>query len=427
MARTVAPPRHGRETTSVCVVAPPAGVWKTGLMLRRTPAFLFTAALLLAPHTGSADLTSTIRSVAGKDGVVYVVDAANRELVDLRGDRPFIPASILKVFTALLAIDTLGLDFRFTTEFFVDDGRLVVRGKGDPFLVSEELDLIAGALRPKLAGRDLKGVVIDDSYFQPELRVPGVGRTANPYDALNAATAVNFNTIAVVKRGKEILPGEPQTPLTPLALSLARTQRTQGRMRFQIGDRPEEVRRYAGELIAAKLRNAGIRIGNEVTEGRAPATVPLYVHHNSRTLEEVSKEMLGSSSNYVANQVFLAVGARAAGPPATLDKSVAAASRFLASRPQLAGLYVVEGSGIAYENRATGRAMAALLKMFAPYERLLKLAQGTRHKTGTLRVVSTLAGYLQTKKHGTVRYVIAVAGNGQAKRWQIVQMLKRGL
>ena len=93
----------------------------------------------------------------------------------------------------------------------------------------------------------------------------------------------------------------------------------------------------------------------------------------------------------------------------------------------MADLQVVEGSGIAYENRVTGRAMAALLKMFEPHEGLLKFAHGTRHKTGTLRAVATLAGYLQTARHGKVRYVIKLDGAGQAKRWRILDMLKRGL
>ncbi len=385
------------------------------------------AFVLVTAATAFADLTSSVRSAAGRDGVVYVVDAADRALVDIRGDQPFIPASILKVFTAQLAITKLGLDYRFPTEFYIDGDRLVVKGAGDPLLVSEELDLIAATLRPRLAGHAFAGIVVDDSYFQPQVRVPGVGRSSNPYDALNAATAVNFNTIAVVRRGDRIQSGEAQTPLTAFARDLARARGVKGHERFQIGDRPEDVRRYAGELIAAKLRGAGVRIGEEVTEGRAPAAPPLYVHHSSRNLADVCSEMLESSNNYIANQVFLAVGVAANGAPAGLAKSVAAADQFVLTHPQLAGLHVVEGSGIAYENRMTGRSMAALLKMFEPHERLLKFARGTRHKTGTLRVIATLAGYLDTKKHGRVRYVIALNGRGQAKRWQIMETLKRGL
>jgi D-alanyl-D-alanine carboxypeptidase/D-alanyl-D-alanine-endopeptidase (penicillin-binding protein 4) len=396
------------------------------LSFHRSPQCL-AVALLILPSLAVADLTSAIDRVAGKDGIVYAVDANDDVLVDIRGDRPFIPASVLKMFTVLLAAETLGLDHRFETRFFVDDDRLVIRGQGDPFLVSEEIDLIAAALRPKLMHRRLEGVVIDDSYFAQELRVPGVGRSANPYDALNAATSVNFNTIVVVRRGKEILSGELQTPLTPLARSLASARGVKGRVRFQIGDRPEEVRRYAGELFAAKLRAAGIDIGNEVVEGRARPGQPLYVHANSRKLDRVSEELLRSSNNYIANQVFLAVGAAVSGPPVNLGKSVAGARRFIEEHPELSGLRVVEGSGIAYENQATGRSVAALLKLFAPYMHLLKSAEGTRHKTGTLRTVAALAGYLETKRHGTVRYVIALPGNGQARRWQVVKMLQRGL
>jgi D-alanyl-D-alanine carboxypeptidase/D-alanyl-D-alanine-endopeptidase (penicillin-binding protein 4) len=383
--------------------------------------------MVLAAPAARGDIVASVRPLAGKNGVVYVVDEHDRALVDIRGDRPFVPASILKVFTALLASRELGPDYRFTTEFFLDGDRLVMRGKGDPFLVSEELELIAGALSAKLAGRALSGLVIDDSYFDPELRVPGVGRSSNPYDALNAATAVNFNTIAIIKRSDDILPGEPQTPLTPLARSLARASRAQGRVRFQIGDRPEEVRRYAGELTAAKLRAAGVRIGDRISEGRAPATEPLYAHHNSRALAQMCADMLETSNNYVANQIFLASGAAAAGAPASLSKSAAVARDFIGANPQLAGLQVVEGSGIAYENRVTGRAMAALLEMFAPYKALLKVDKGTAHKTGTLRTTATLAGYLDTSRHGTVRYVIALDGKGQARRWRIVERLQRGL
>jgi D-alanyl-D-alanine carboxypeptidase/D-alanyl-D-alanine-endopeptidase (penicillin-binding protein 4) len=135
--------------------------------------------------------------------------------------------------------------------------------------------------------------------------------------------------------------------------------------------------------------------------------------------------MLESSSNYVANQVS-SQSVAGAGAPASLSKSIAAADRFLAAHPELAGIHVVEGSGISYENRGTGRAMAALLAMFEANAHLLKSAHGTRHKTGTLRIVATVVGYLQTSRHGTVRYVIALNGNGHEKRWKIVQMLEPG-
>ena len=315
---------------------------------------------LLAATPAVADVESAVRRAAGRNAVVFVVDERDRVLVDVDGGKSFLPASTIKLFTAFAALDELGPDFRFQTRFFLDGDELVVRGLGDPFLVSEELDVIVAALARRLAGRKLTGIVVDDSYFAPEVRIPGVGRTWNPYDAPNSATAVNFNTIGVERRGGRIVSAEEQTPLTPHAHALARGLRFQKALRFQIGHDPADVQRYVAELFAAKLRGVGIAVGDGVRSGRAPANKPpLYVHANSRTLAEVCKSMLASSNNFIANQIFLTLGAAALGAPARLDKSVRFARSFIAARPDLAGLHVVEGSGIAYENRAKGAAMGA--------------------------------------------------------------------
>ena len=389
-------------------------------------AAVLVAALLLAAGA-RADPRAEIRHLAGSDGVVYVVDAQNHVLFDVGGEQPFIPASTLKLFTSLLAIDHLGLHSHFRTEFFLAGDRLVVKGYGDPFLVSEELDRIAAALAPRLVGKKLKGVVVDDSYFAPHLQVPGVGGSARVYDAPNAALAVNFNTINVRRRGGKIVSAEAQTPLTPLARALARQRRVHSKLRINLGHRDGEIARYAGELIAAKLRAHGVRLGDEVTMGRAPAGPPLYVHANSRDLDEVLREMLFHSNNFVANQLFLAIGAAVQGPPASLAKSVAVANRYIAAHPSLQGLVVTEGSGISYDNRATAPAMVALLRMFAPYKDLLRQKHGTPNKTGTLRTVKSVVGYLDTPGHGTIRFVISVGGPQESRRWQVLAAVEQWL
>lgn len=389
---------------------------------------LLAALLLAAPAAAAADATEAVRKVAGRNAVVYVVDADDRVLVDIAGRRRFLPASTVKVFTALLALEHLGPEYRFQTRFFRGGDGLVVRGTGDPFLVSEEIDVVAAALARRAAGARFAAMVVDDSYFAPGLRIPGVGDSWNPYDAPNSATAVNFNTIGVLRRDGRIVSAEAQTPLTPYARELAATLDFDRGLRFRVGADPDAARRYAGELFAAKLRAAGLAIGDAVRAGRVgDGAAPLYVHANSRTLAEVLAAMLESSNNFIANQVFLAVGAAVEGPPATLEKSVRVARRFVAAHPDLAGLTVVEGSGIAYENGATGPAMTALLRRFAPHRDLLAVRHGTAHKTGTLKAVATLVGYLDTPRHGTVRYAIALPGGGHARRWQVVEALRRNL
>ena len=69
-------------------------------------------------------------------------------------------------------------------------------------LLSEELDRAAIELKEKLGDQVLAGVAIDDSFFEEGIKVPGVSGSDEPYDALNSATAVNFNTINVVVDGE---------------------------------------------------------------------------------------------------------------------------------------------------------------------------------------------------------------------------------
>jgi D-alanyl-D-alanine carboxypeptidase/D-alanyl-D-alanine-endopeptidase (penicillin-binding protein 4) len=387
-------------------------------------------ALLLAATApaAAADVTAAVRQAAGSNAAVFVVDDDDRVLVDVSGRESFLPASTVKVFTALLALEHLGPEYRFQTRFFRAADELVVHGTGDPFLVSEEIDVIAAALARRVDGRQLGGIVVDDSYFEPGLRIPGVGSSWNPYDAPNTATAVNFNTIGVLRRDGRIISAEPQTPLTPYALGLARSLKFDQGLRFRIGDDPADVRRYVGELFAAKLRAAGVAVADTVRGGGvADEADVLYVHANTRSLAETCAGMLESSNNFVANQIFLALGAAVEGPPASLEKSVRVARRYVEAHPELAGISVVEGSGIAYENRATGPAMTALLRRFAPWRELLHERLGTAHKTGTLKAVATLVGYLDTQHHGTVRYSIALPGGGHARRWQVVEALRRNL
>lgn len=381
------------------------------------------ALLLLLPNLARAGMKDDVaRLTVG--GAVLAVDAAEATVVDIRGTESVVPASTIKVVTTLLAADTMGLDYRFRTHFWVTDGWLVVRGEGDPSLVSEELDLVAQALVPLLPEGELRGVRVDDGYFAAGIDIPGVGNTTEPYDALNSALAVNFNTINVRVTDGTVVSAEPQTPITPLASEIARRRGVRGEARINLSARADDVRRYAGELIAAKLRAQGARIGDRVEQGQAPDVEPLYTHRSSKTLAQVCEGMLRYSNNYTANQVFLAVGAHVEGGPASLDKSVRVATKWLADCPDLLGIVMVEGSGIGYDNRVTGRAMVAAMRRMEPYIDLLRDRQGTPSKTGTLTIAKTLVGFVDSASRGRIRYAIFLDGGGSQRRWDIVKILK---
>ena len=162
-------------------------------------------------------------------------------------DKPFVPASIAKIVTAWLALEVLGADYRFQTRFYLDNKRvLYVRGGGDPFLISEELALLAPRLVAAVGKEPLTGIVLDASYYPAELRIPGIEESNESYDALNSALAVNFNTIYAERHGNSIRSAEKQTPITPLAISSSgRAARKVGRISLSQDPGEPEIRRRA--------------------------------------------------------------------------------------------------------------------------------------------------------------------------------------
>jgi D-alanyl-D-alanine carboxypeptidase/D-alanyl-D-alanine-endopeptidase (penicillin-binding protein 4) len=133
---------------------------------------------------------------------------------------------------------------------------LYVRGGGDPFLISEELALLAPRLVAAVGKEPLTGIVLDASYYPADLRIPGIEDTSESYDALNSALAVNFNTIYAVRRAKKVRSAEKQTPITPLAIRQFRARGPKRRGRISLAQGPAVSLQYAGELIAAFIERA---------------------------------------------------------------------------------------------------------------------------------------------------------------------------
>ncbi|MDF2114771.1 D-alanyl-D-alanine carboxypeptidase [Roseiarcaceae bacterium H3SJ34-1] len=384
--------------------------------------------LLTAPAQTTPVLAGIKENVAAlaPSGLVLVMDANGNELVAQNADQPFVPASVTKIVTAWLAMETLGGDYRFETRFYLDGNRMLyVRGGGDPFLISEELAPLAAGLVGATGRQPIAGIVLDGSYYPSNIRIPGVVNTDEAYNALNSALAVNFNTIAAVRNGKQVLPGEAQTPITPLATTLFQ-QRRSGRI--SLSQDPAMSLQYAGELIAAFIGKAGGSVRGSITIGSVPAGLqPIYIHRQSRTLSEILIELMRGSNNYIANQVFLEIGGQRLGGPVSLAKSLQVANEKLAATGLASAIRIEEGSGISRNNRFTARGLAKVLEFFAPHSDLFRGHDGGMNKTGTLDGVRTLAGYTDTSSHGRVRFVISLAGNDGAIRFRLLRAIASGL
>ena len=318
----------------------------------------------------------------------------------------FVPASTLKLLTALCAIHYLDLSYRFKTEFYMDtSGNLKIKGYGDPLLVSEVWREIAHGLAKKIQG--FKNLILDDTYFSQPVIIPGTNHSTNPYDAPVGALCANFNTVFFDRDELgRIVSAEPQTPLIPYVRKKIRSLGLKkGRYTFT-HDRCEAAR-YAGELLLHFLRQEDVNSLDKIRPGVVkPGDKLIFTYRSKFTLDTAIKKMLEFSNNFMANQIFIALGTHVYGPPGTLTKGVQAIYDYAGQELDLRGIKVVEGSGISRKNQVSALDMLAILKRFKPYRHLLKTKDNTLFKTGSLKGIRTRVGYIEKNGRGPYCFVI---------------------
>ncbi len=351
-----------------------------------------------------------LKGLSPSDALV-VASPAGEILYQKNPDREQVPASTLKLLTALAALDHWGPTHRFVTEFYVDQRRgLKIKGYGDPLLISEVLKALSRNLSGSL--QHIHTIVVDNTYFSPKIEIPGRSLSTNPYDAPVGALCANFNTVFFGRdaRGRPTSL-EPQTPMVPFAAErIGRFKDAPGRYTFS--HNPDDAALYVGELLRFFLNEEGQSEIKTVTLGTVSREDRLILRFQSRfTLEEIVQKMMAFSNNFIANQLVLALGAARYGPPATLEKAQAALRDFCARSQGLQTVRVVEGSGISKENRLSAMNMLVILDHFKPYRDLLKKTDGIRMKTGTLTGVANRAGYISADDGGLFSFALFLNGS----------------
>ncbi len=315
----------------------------------------------------------------------------------------FIPASTLKILTSLVAIENLGQDYRFETQFFIDKkNNLFIKGYGDPTLTSEVV-LKIGRILTGMGVRQLAAIYLDAGSFALNGETAAEENSANPYDAPNGALAVNFNALPVQIAGdRSITSGEPQTPFLSL-MSEAAENLSPGMHRINIntltsqGQIPPALR-YTGELFVMLFRQAGIKVSGYNVVSVPQTLSPIYTHR-SEPLTEIIRICLENSNNFIANQIFLICGAKAYGLPATWEKSRQVFALFIErSLPKSLSsgrgkIIIQEGSGLSRKNKMSPAALVQILDLFKPYSTLLKRQETILVKSGTMQDVYCYAGY----------------------------------
>jgi serine-type D-Ala-D-Ala carboxypeptidase/endopeptidase (penicillin-binding protein 4) len=418
--------------------------------------------LLSQPPLSSAHVSVEIASL--EDG---------RAIYSRSADDALNPASNTKLVTAATALLRLGPEFRFTTEYFSERplqrgraGTLYVRGRADPTLNTERLAAQAADLWHR-GVRQVKDVVLDDSYFDAEAWGPGWEQEASDkaYAAPVGALSLNHNVVAIyVTPGARV--GAPaRVELEPevaeyfhLAAHIV-TVRMNGRkkLRPHTFAEPEGTRVtvdgrvplkaepvvmyrrvtdptfYFGKSLKALLRQRGIRVTGKVKRGPVPQDAPLLASFDSQELADVVRDMNKASSNFIAEMLLKTLGAEMKGAPGTWPKGVSVAEDLLAELGVAKGSYQLRnGSGLNDTNRFSAHQMTTLLvavwrrfPVAADFVSSLGIAardgtlrqrmEGTdaagrlRAKTGTLDKVTALSGFVQSV--GGERFAFSILVN----------------
>ncbi|MBT8331375.1 MAG: D-alanyl-D-alanine carboxypeptidase, partial [Deltaproteobacteria bacterium] len=389
---------------------------------------LFTIfGLLLMPAGLIALDFSELDALIGTNDSILITDAREQILFSKNADQKRIPASILKVYTSLVALHYLGDDYRFPTEFYLDrQMNLKIKGYGDPLLISEVILKISQVLAVLLKkSNPLNDLILDDAYFRQPLTIPGITSSVQPYDAPNGALCVNFNTVAFKRTAQGYVSAERQTPLLPFVTKKIKASKLKaGRIVFS--HHKDEISIYAGLLFQYFLKKDGIRFNGKVRLGRVNAGTDrlIYRYDSLTTLNQNVVRLLEHSNNFITNQLLIATGAKIIGSPGTLDKAVTIATDYAKEELGIADMTIVEGSGISRDNRVSAAQMDRVLQEFLPYHYYMRRAGREYYKTGTLYGISTRAGYIRRSNGQLCRYVIMLNTPGKSAEPLALRLLR---
>jgi serine-type D-Ala-D-Ala carboxypeptidase/endopeptidase (penicillin-binding protein 4) len=374
---------------------------------RRLPVVVLLALVLAAPAgAGDSPLAKRLaRALAvphvsqARTGAVAIDLQTGQTVYSEHAGLPLAPASNEKLAVAFAALVTLGPAFRFETDVVgrgeqdgaIWRGSLVLVGHGDPTLSSGGLATLARQVRAAGIRRVTRGVFGDESFF--DARRTGAGWKSWFY----------VNECA---------------PLSALTVDRGR----------YYGRTSRDPALAAALQFRDALRRAGVAVGGAGLGKQRADDVPLAAVE-SEPLSRVVAWMGRVSDNFTAEILLKQLG--------TTDGSVGTSARGAAvvraalaeAGVPLAGLRLVDGSGLSSLDRLTARSLAALLRaawadpVVRPYllaslpvagingtlsERMRQPpARGNvQAKTGTTSLASALSGYVKR------RYVFSVLQNG---------------
>jgi D-alanyl-D-alanine carboxypeptidase/D-alanyl-D-alanine-endopeptidase (penicillin-binding protein 4) len=355
------------------------------------------------------------------------------------------------------------------------NGDLVVKGYGDPALTLESFWNLLRDVRG-LGIREIRGdLVLDNSYFQATGGDPGSfdNEPYRPYNVMPEALLVNFKAVrfrlvpeagggvriiadpgpARLRIVNRLLPDDGpcndwrEGVLTEISRygNDAVTVLVSGSYPLACGDKSLYLSLFnntghVDALFRQLWQELGGTLVGGVQVGVAPPGVRLLASRESRALAEVLRDINKFSNNVMARQLLLTIGREAGGEGST-RVAVQVVDKWLAERGMaFPELEIENGSGLSRTEHITPAHLGALLltawrgPLMAEFVSSLPIAAvdgtmkkrlhdqgvaGRAHiKTGSLRGVKAIAGYVHDRKGRSVAVVFIInhpdASAGQA-------------
>jgi len=443
---------------------------------------MFLVLVLLFPSTlyAQQDLPIPIKNALNYRRVpehtlsVYVESLHTGEVVlSWNEAEPRNPASVEKMLTTLVALDTLGPAYTWKTDVHllgevtdgVLDGDLLLKGYGDPYLVTERFWLLLRRIRQSGISAINGDLLIDDSHFDVGNYDPAAF-DREPLRAYNVAPNAMLTNFKVVRYHFEpdVASSRVKVQLDPSLdniLIVNQLRVANGSCRgYQRGitiTPNEDVSRitFSGRfpsgckfysmdrtvlshnaftygLFRSLWQESGGLISGEWKNVVAQEDLEPAFSFESLPLSDIITKVNKHSNNVMARQLLYTLGAEAFGPPGTEAAGRKVVRQWLADKGMdFAELRLDNGAGLSRESSMTARHLADLLRYayqsaYMPeYLSSLSLSgmdgtlsrrfrngvlTGMAHmKTGSLDHVSSMAGFFQARSGN--RYIVVMLHN----------------
>jgi D-alanyl-D-alanine carboxypeptidase/D-alanyl-D-alanine-endopeptidase (penicillin-binding protein 4) len=383
------------------------------------------------------------------------------------------PASVEKMLTTLVALDMLGPAYTWKTDVYalgettdgVLEGDLLLKGYGDPYLVTERFWQLLRRIRQAGIAAIDGDLLIDDSYFDVGDYDPSAF-DREPLRAYNVAPNAMLTNFKVVRYyfEPELASSRVKVQLDPPLENLLIDNKLRvangscrgyqrgititpnedmSRITFS-GRFPSGCEIYAMDrtalshneftygLFITLWQESGGRLTGEWGNAFAPEDLEPVLSFESLPLSEIITKVNKHSNNVMARQLLFTLGADAYGPPGTEASGRKVVRQWLADKGMdFAELRLDNGAGLSRDSRMTARHLADLLRYayrsaYMPeYLSSLSLSgvdgtlsrrfrrgvlTGMAHmKTGSLDHVSSIAGYFQARSGN--RYIVVTLHN----------------